>query len=178
MKKEYVRPMMVGERFAPNEYVAACGDSGTTYLFKCDAGGGTYGSVYLESNNVEGLQTTVQWIQTGDNIWDGTWQKPDDCIAQGNFHACPVEHEVDSQNAFLNGYYIPNGSSDVTNVIIWRGPDGRNVHCTTKLNMNDWETAKSQDYNIKDWSLSPVFFNAMLDIRGTIYGINRKYDDN
>ena len=28
MKRAYVRPTMVGERFVANEYVAACGDSG------------------------------------------------------------------------------------------------------------------------------------------------------
>ena len=28
MKRTYVRPTMVGERFVANEYVAACGDSG------------------------------------------------------------------------------------------------------------------------------------------------------
>lgn len=31
MKRAYVRPTMVGERFVANEYVAACGDSGKVY---------------------------------------------------------------------------------------------------------------------------------------------------
>lgn len=35
MKRAYVRPTMVGERF-----VAACGDKGTVYKFNCDAPGG------------------------------------------------------------------------------------------------------------------------------------------
>ena len=30
--KNYVKPMMESEVFAANEYIAACGDSGTTYL--------------------------------------------------------------------------------------------------------------------------------------------------
>ena len=42
MKRAYVRPTMVGERFVANEYVAACGDKGTVYKFKCDAGGGKW----------------------------------------------------------------------------------------------------------------------------------------
>lgn len=29
MKRTYVRPTMVGERFVANEYVASCGDGGT-----------------------------------------------------------------------------------------------------------------------------------------------------
>ena len=46
----YVKPTMESEAFVPNTYVAACGDSGTTYLFTCDAGGGKSGTVYLETN--------------------------------------------------------------------------------------------------------------------------------
>lgn len=33
MKRAYVRPTMVGERFVANEYVAACGDKGKVYKF-------------------------------------------------------------------------------------------------------------------------------------------------
>ena len=51
------QPMTVVQKFVPNEYVAACGDSGTTYLFTCDAGGGKSGTVYLETNGTPGLQT-------------------------------------------------------------------------------------------------------------------------
>lgn len=41
MKRTYVRPTMVGERFVANEYVAACGDTEYgKYKFICDAGGG------------------------------------------------------------------------------------------------------------------------------------------
>ena len=37
MKRTYVRPTMVGERFVANEYVAACGDKNKVYKFQCDA---------------------------------------------------------------------------------------------------------------------------------------------
>lgn len=37
MKRAYVRPTMVGERFVANEYVAACGDQNKVYKFKCNA---------------------------------------------------------------------------------------------------------------------------------------------
>ena len=40
MKRTYVRPTMVGERFVANEYVAACGESGKVYKFECNAPGG------------------------------------------------------------------------------------------------------------------------------------------
>lgn len=39
MKRAYVRPTMVGERFVANEYVAACGDiEHGNYKFECNAG--------------------------------------------------------------------------------------------------------------------------------------------
>lgn len=141
MKKAYVKPSMESEAFVPNTYVAACGDSGTTYLFKCDAGGGESGNVYVESNGVAGLQTDGEWIPgTGWGDW-GHWQSADRSL--GGYHACGTKHEADSDDEFLNGYYVPYGSNRVTNVIIWRGPYNNNVHCTTNLNMDSWEIAKS-----------------------------------
>lgn len=51
------QPLTVVQKFAPNEYVAACGDHGVTYKFECNAGGGIPGSVYQETNGIDGLQT-------------------------------------------------------------------------------------------------------------------------
>ena len=34
-------------------------------------------------------------------------------------------------------------TSQAINVIVWRGQYGNNVHCTTNLNMDTWETSKS-----------------------------------
>lgn len=135
--KVWRRPLTEVQKFEANEYVAACGDSGTTYLFKCDAGGGDSGDVYVESNGVEGLQTRGEWV----GGWDGHWQAADTSL--GGYHACGTEHEADSEDEFLNGYYVPYWSDDVTKVIIWRGPYNDNVHCTTNLDKNSWETAKS-----------------------------------
>lgn len=56
MKRRYERPSAYIEEFTPNEYVAACGDSGTVYMFRCDAGGGYSGTVWLETNGEPGLQ--------------------------------------------------------------------------------------------------------------------------
>lgn len=135
--KVWRRPLTEVQKFEANEYVAACGDSGTTYLFKCDAGGGDSGDVYVESNGVEGLQTRGEWV----GGWGGHWQEADRSL--GGYHACGTEHEADSEDEFLNGYYVPYWSDDVTKVIIWRGPYNDNVHCTTNLDKNSWETAKS-----------------------------------
>lgn len=40
MKRRYERPSAYIEEFTPNEYVAACGESGTIYKFQCTAGRG------------------------------------------------------------------------------------------------------------------------------------------
>lgn len=136
MKKAYVKPSMESEAFVPQTYIAACGDSGTTYLFKCDAGGGIPGNVYVESNNVAGLQT-----KSSGSWWDGDYVAADRSL--GGYEACGSSHEADSDDEFLDGYYVPYWSDEVTKVKIWRGPWGNNVHCTTNLNQDSWETAKS-----------------------------------
>ena len=141
MKKQYVSPMMVGERFEANEYVAACGDSGVVYKFTCDAGSGVVGGVYLETNGVDGLQTERKWVQTGEQRWDGYYVSRDTYLSR--YEACGTTHEAESTSSFLNGYYVPEDTSEVVPVIVWRGPKNDNVHCTTNLNMNEWETAKS-----------------------------------
>ena len=135
-RRVWRRPMTEVQKFEANEYIAACGDSGTTYLFTCDAGGGKSGTVYLETNGQPGLQTG--WV--GDRYLSG-------------YHACGTQHEADSDDAFLNGYYVteeyvghwPFGhyETTTTDVIVWRGPWNNNTHCTTNLDMDSWETAKS-----------------------------------
>ena len=115
MKRAYVRPTMVGERFVANEYVAACGESG---------------NVYQETNGESGLQ---RWGRNPDtNLTSGLSRL---------YQSCKETHEASYMDNFVNGYYVPLLSENVTNVIIWRGKDGNNVHCTTKL--KEWETAKS-----------------------------------
>lgn len=136
MKKAYIKPILESETFVPQNYIAACGDSGTVYKFKCDAGGGITGNVYLETNGKPGLQTG----RGGDRYLSG-------------YHACGTTHEAESTDDFLDGYYVTkewvggfwNGhyETKVTQVIVWRGPRGNNTHCTTNLDMDTWETTKS-----------------------------------
>lgn len=140
-KRAYIKPVLESETFVPQAYIANCGDSGTVYKFTCDAGGGVPGNVYLETNGVKGLQTESGWIQTGYFPWEGHWQWADKPL--GGYHACNISHEADSDSDFLKGYYQPDGSDRVIDVIVWRGPKNNNVHCTTNLDMNSWETVKS-----------------------------------
>lgn len=131
MKRAYVRPTMVGERFVANEYVAACGDTEYgKYKFTCDAGGGVSGDVYRESNGKPGFQKGYALFGYGG----------DECL--GGYHACGTTHEANTTDDFQNGYYIPDGG-DAVDVIIWRGKRGDNIHCTTNLNRDSWETTKS-----------------------------------
>ena len=131
------------EQFVADQYVAACGEiAGTVYKFKCDAGGGTSGIVYQETNGVNGLQT--EGFFTGDWHSGLEWVKADSRLTWITYyHACGETHEAASTDGFLNGYYVPNGPDSATQVVIWRGPNGDNVHCTTNLDMTTWETVKS-----------------------------------
>ena len=127
--REYVKPTMEGELFAANEYIAACHDINKVYKFKCDAGGGRNGTVYLETNGKPGLQTG--W--GGDRYLSG-------------YHACGTTHEAKTTDDFLDGYYVTwtlFGGTKTTPVIVWRRPDNDNTHCTENLDMDSWETEKS-----------------------------------
>lgn len=129
MKKEYVSPKMVCETFAADEYVAACGDSGTTYYFECDAPGGTL----------------YYWPNSDGNI-DGIHQGWGIALPLGDYHPCSKKHEAESTSAFYDGFvdYNENRRYDKSEeVIVWRGPSGHNGHATKNLDINSWETAKS-----------------------------------
>ena len=62
---------------------------------------------------------------------------------------CSSPNEISgSGDDFIEGWYVTGwdgitGGDFVKKVIIWRGPDGNNIHCTTNLDKNTWETAKS-----------------------------------
>lgn len=128
-KNVWVQPQTAVQQFVANEYVAACGDSGTVYKFTCNAGwtGVTGSTVY--TNGEDGIMGTS------------------DDVDLGSYHKCSLTHEASAMDDFIPGYLrknflgVPVGEPQ--KVIIWRGPDGDNVHCTTNLDMDSWETAKS-----------------------------------
>lgn len=137
--KSYKKPVLNVERFTANEFVAACGDLNKVYKFKCDAGGGRSGSVYLETNGKPGLQTT--------GYFEGwKWIDADDYLS--GYQACGTTHEAKTTDDFFDGYYrykkggIFSGTETVP-VKVWRGPGGDNTHCTENLDINSWETEKS-----------------------------------
>lgn len=134
MKQVWSSPKTSFEQFVPQNYIAACGDSGTVYKFTCDAGGGASGNVWIESNGVEGLQDERTKV-------NGSWVEADTSL--GGYHACSTYHEAESTSGFYDGYFRKYFSDTVVPVIVWRGPNNNNTHCTEQLDMNKWETAKS-----------------------------------
>lgn len=127
-KKAYIKPALESETFVPQSYCNTC-ESGVTYWFECNAGSSISGrnKVYQETNGIEGLQTEG---------WGSDWLRSE------SYYACNKKHEVKKSDTFRKGYVVHDGI--VENVLIWRG-DGVffNTHCTTKLNEDEWEIAKS-----------------------------------
>ena len=112
-KKVWENPLTMVQQFVPNEYVAACGDGDDKF------------------------EPVLTGILGGDRYM-GT-----------GYHACGEKHVTQTGDEFIEGWYVTGwdavtGQGDIAKkVIIWRGPDGNNIHCTTNLDKNTWETAKS-----------------------------------
>lgn len=129
MKRTYVRPTMVGERFVANEYVAACGEKNKVYKFTCDAPGGW-----------------LYYYPESDGEVDGKRNGNGGAKLIGGYSPCDAKHEASTTNVFYDGFvdYNWNAKQDSgEGVIVWRGVSNHNGHATTNLNMNEWETAKS-----------------------------------
>ena len=128
MKTCYEKPVVSFEEFTANEYVAACGDSNYEYLFECNANSdgwlGKGGSVYEDTNK------------------NGEWDRGSD-KRLGSYSPCGEKHKTQDGAKFLDGFLVSNLGTNVKKVKIWRGEDEKNIHCTTNLNMDSWETAKS-----------------------------------
>lgn len=148
-KKSYVKPDLICEEFTPEAYCAACEhteDGYGMYNFTCDAGGGVSGTVYIESNGIDGFQVT------GCNCGEGHMAESYDGIfinyqcknwvnigdeRLSSYHACGITHAASTNDAFLDGYYKVGDT--VTPVVIWRGPNNDNTHCTTNINRDSWK---------------------------------------
>ena len=133
MRKEWMEPVIEVQEFVANEYVASCGDKGMVYKFECTAGDKNLGpfnypyAVYIDSNSNGKFDPEI-----------------DEYLSK--YHACGVAHEAPVNDAFLSGFMIDtrrNHDHTPLPVIIWRGEQGNNTHCTNKLNISSWATAKS-----------------------------------
>ena len=89
-KQKWVRPQAVVQEFVANEYVAACGDSGTVYKFQCDAPGGT-----------------LYYYPDSDGKIDGVYNGSGKATQLGLFYQpCGAAHEASSTNDFYDGYVV------------------------------------------------------------------------
>ena len=129
MKRAYVRPTMVGERFVANEYVAACGDHGTVYNFVCNAGEKSkkYNVYYYKNGRKRYIASNIHF---GAQFHD--------------YHPCDATHEANVKDEFIIGYIDDQETwtDEKIPVIIWTN-NGTDVHCTGNLEISEWETAKS-----------------------------------
>lgn len=129
MKKTWEEPRILVQQFMPNEYVAACGASGTVYNFECNAG---------EKNKHYAVKDANGDVATISGMYmDGDWYY---------YHPCGETHKAESDSGFLTGYHLDDPETwwkdENIKVIIWT-QNNTDVHCTTKLDMNEWTTAKS-----------------------------------
>lgn len=129
-RRVWTRPLAEVQKFEVNEYIAACGDTNNEYIFQCDAMGGISGTVFYSDGDGD-------FEPLAGDRWMGT-----------GYHACGEKHVTQVGDDFIEGWYVTGwngitGGDWVEKVIIWRGPDGNNIHCTTNLDKNSWETAKS-----------------------------------
>ncbi len=132
MRKTWEEPRISVQEFIANEYVAACGDKNKVYKFVCDA------------STKYGTGLTGSTVFT--NGKDGVMGTSDD-VALGPYGACSITHEASTKDEFIAGYMKKNvlgyPVGEALPVIIWRGEDGHNIHCTTNLDMDSWVTEKS-----------------------------------
>lgn len=132
MKKRWEEPRILVQKFMPNEYVAACGDSGVVYKFECNAGKRHTPYAIKDSNG--SVATISGMYMDGGKSWGGHY-----------YHPCGETHEAESDSGFLTGYHLDDPFTrrdENISVVIWTQYN-TDVHCTTKLDMNEWSTAKS-----------------------------------
>lgn len=132
MKKRWEEPRILAQKFMPNEYVAACGDSGVVYNFECNAGS------WPNEYNVYYDNGSPLASSNGYEEWSAPFT---------GYHPCGATHEAESDSGFYDGYMYRqnswgNNTGDRIDVVIWTDR-GRDVHCTTNLDMDEWTTAKS-----------------------------------
>ncbi len=130
--KKYKKPVLNVEQFTANEFIAACGDSGKTYKFTCNA---PEGKLYYYPNS--------------DGKIDGVHDQSDRSNRLGSFHPnTNVVHSAPTTDEFYDGFITSGwGGNRRTGVIVWIEYDRRgnvkDYHATKNLDITTWETSKS-----------------------------------
>lgn len=130
--RNWEKPMAVVDAFVANEFVSACGDKNAIYKFKCDAPAGR-----------------LYYYENSDGKIDGVHDPNDRSRYNlGSYHPCNATHHASKADAFYDGFVDRNNNKrqdDGEGVIVWIEKEwlGYSGHATTKLNINEWQTAKS-----------------------------------
>lgn len=134
MKKIWSVPEAIAEQFAANEYVAACHDMNRVYKFECNSPAGS-----------------VHYYNNSDGVIDGYGSGS--TTELGGYSPCGKKHEAPTSSSFYDGFVDRNGNDRCDSgeeAIIWVEYGSfwgqtyvDDWHATDKLNMNEWETAKS-----------------------------------
>lgn len=133
--KSYKKPVLNVERFTPDEFISACGDSGVNYLFKCDAHAGT-----------------LYYYPNSDGNIDGTYEGGGRVEKMGSYTPCGATHDAPTTDDFYDGFVDRNrnGRQDSgEGVIVWRSREWGifgpywSGHATKNLDMDSWGTDKS-----------------------------------
>lgn len=135
-KNVWVQPQTVVQQFVANEYVAACGDSGTIYNFECNAG---------NKRNEYSVYTLDRWGRKQYLTIGSGWNSHTVNGRDWYYHPCGETHTAESDSGFLTGYYIDDLDTyqdERIAVVVWTNHN-TDVHCTTNLDMDKWETLKS-----------------------------------
>ena len=129
--REYVRPMMMSEAFAPNEYIAAC------YTLVCAIPGSSATQI--------GDGTSTRWFTNNRNhrpntgnrglLWDNNWVRADG-LAHGNCGNESTSYDVDHSIG-----YEHNNDGTVKNAVI------SNVHIGTQSGNSNMYYAHWQSDN-------------------------------
>lgn len=136
MKKRWEEPRILAEKFMPNEYVAACGDTEYgNYLFECDAPAGTLYYYPQSDGKIDGQYSGWGWAER-----------------MGSYTPCGATHEAPTTGDFYDGFVDRNrnGQQDSgEGVIVWRNREWSilgwrwNGHATTNLDMESWTKDRS-----------------------------------
>lgn len=138
MKKMWSEPVILAEKFMPNEYVAACGDTEHgNYLFECDAPAGT-----------------LYYYPNSDGEIDGEYNGWGRAERMGSYHPCGKTHEAPTTGDFYDGFVDRNGNERQDTgegVIVWRNREWGGIftgwywngHATTNLDMESWTKDRS-----------------------------------
>lgn len=127
MKRAYVRPTMVGERFVANEYVAAC------WKIKCNVPDG-YG--YIDNNGNSKFDSNDKLL-TSKNVLG----RPKIVSGCGKWHTgvSGVPGDGPTQNAMWHPVSILGREKDYP-VYFWRDGNGENDVHFSKVQDAQWET--------------------------------------